>query len=61
MEKAGSGKTDGRGKGKGQHTPDFTGTGDMFLGAGKSDPRENAGRKNKPGGNTGERSRFRAV
>lgn len=33
----------------------------MFLGAGKSDPRENAGRKNKPGGNTGGRPRFRAV
>ncbi len=58
--KAGSGKTGGRGEGKGQHAPDFTKTGNMFIGAGKIDPREKAGRKNKPGGNAGERSRFRS-
>lgn len=58
--KAGSGKTGGRGEGKGQHAPDFTKTGNMFIGAGKIDPREKARRKNKPGGNAGERSRFRS-
>ena len=58
--KAGSGKTGGRGEGKGQHAPDFTKTGNMFIGVGKIDPREKAGRKNKPGDNAGERSRFRS-
>lgn len=47
VEETGSGGTSGRwSKGKRQHAPDFTETGNMALVMGKEEPREKMGMKN---------------
>jgi len=46
VEETDSGSTSGRSKGKRQHAPDFTGTGDMVIVAKKRELREKMRMKN---------------